>query len=231
MAGAVACNLFLITKEGVDGDPLLVLRMVDSNTSRYLKWELFIFILIGIAFGYLAYFYLLLHQKVRDFLLPYNKAYPLVTAIAVAVITAVMVYVTGAYTSESVGVIAIVSDVFNKGYVTELGKFNADPIGGLFASFLVRVFLTLLGTNVVVPAGIFMPVTLIGGLLGRLCGHIIYAMGHHHAYIPGYALVGAVAFASGVTHTISVVSAIPSLRAQNDFVFIVSCVQKNNHYV
>jgi H+/Cl- antiporter ClcA len=207
MAGAVACNLFLITKEGANSDPLLVLVMANNEANnQYVKWELCVFLLMGIGFGYLAYYYLQLHQLTRNVLLRYNDNYPLVTAAVVAVVTALFVYVSGAFTADSVGVISMVSDVFNKGAVSEMAAFSVDPMGGLFASFLVRVFLTLLGTNIVVPAGIFMPMILIGGLLGRFCGHAMYGMGYHAANIPDYALVGAVAFASGITHTISAVS-------------------------
>ena len=58
-----------------------------------------------------------------------------------------------------------------------------------------------------VPAGIFMPVFLIGGVLGRFVGVIVMlGMGAQggHIDVPAYALVGACAFASGITHTISV---------------------------
>ena len=68
-------------------------------------------------------------------------------------------YITGAYTTDSVSVIALVSDVLNKGVVTEMRPwFGAYPMAGLLLMFLCRVALTLLGTNIMVPAFVFMPV-------------------------------------------------------------------------
>ena len=203
MAGSVACSIFLITKDGANGDPLLVVEMHNFPKLQYWKWELGIFLLMGISFGYLAHGYLNLHQKVSLCMKKYNSEYPLLTAVCVAFITAFLVYITGAYTKDSVGVIALVSDVFNNGNVTEMSSFGVSPMGGLFIMILVRVFLTLLGTNILVPAGIFMPVILMGGILGRFVGYFIFYCGHKDAFIPGYALVGAVAFSSGITHTIS----------------------------
>jgi H+/Cl- antiporter ClcA len=203
MAGSVACSLFLITKDGANGDPLLVVEMLNFPKLQYWKWELGIFLLMGISFGYLAHGYLNLHQRVSMFMKKYNRDHPLLTAVCVAFITAFFVYITGAYTKDSVGVIALVSDVFNGGHVTEMSSTGMQPMGGLFIMILVRVFLTLLGTNILVPAGIFMPVILMGGILGRFVGYFIFYCGHKDAFIPGYALVGAVAFSSGITHTIS----------------------------
>ena len=203
MAGSVACSLFLITKDGANGDPLLVVEMHNFPKLQYWKWELGIFLLMGISFGYLAHGYLNLHQRVSLFMKPHNRDYPVLTAVCVAFITAFFVYITGAYTKDSVGVIALVSDVFNNGHVTEMSSTGMQPMGGLIIMILVRVFLTLLGTNILVPAGIFMPVILMGGILGRFVGYFILYCGHKDAFIPGYALVGAVAFSSGITHTIS----------------------------
>ena len=203
MAGSVACSIFLITKDGANGDPLLVVEMLNLPKLQYWKWELIIYLLMGVSFGYLAHAYLYLHQKVSIFMKDFNASRPLVTAVTVAFITGLTVYITGAYTKESVGVIALVSDVVNKGKVTEMSFSGMLPMGGLFVMFWVRVILTLLGTNILVPAGIFMPVILMGGILGRFVGYFVFYCGHTDAFIPGYALVGAVAFSSGITHTIS----------------------------
>ena len=117
MAGSVACNLFLITKAGANSDPLLVLEMKTlppAGTPQYVKWELAIFVIMGVSFGYLAHFYLALHQRVNVFMRPYNRQWPLATAVTVAFVTALTVYITGAYTADSVSVIALVSDVLNQ---------------------------------------------------------------------------------------------------------------------
>jgi len=206
MAGAVACNLLLITKEGANSDPLLTLQMSDNQKNQYSKWELAVFLAIGLIFGWLAHFYLLIHKRLSAFMKPYNRDFPLVMAVSGAVLTAMIVYFTQQFSKESVGVVALVSDVLNKGKVTEMKgiPFFADkPMEALLLCFGLRIVLTLIGTNILVPAGIFMPVVLIGGLLGRFVGHVVSDMGFD-CYIPGYALVGACAFSAGITHTISV---------------------------
>lgn len=206
MAGAVACNLLLITKEGANSDPLLTLQMSDNEMTQYSKWELAVFLAIGLIFGWLAHFYLLAHKRISAFMKPYNRDYPLICALTGAVITTFIVYTTKQYSAESVGVVSLVSDVLNSGKVTEMQTvpfFSDKPMEALLVSFTLRIVLTLIGTNILVPAGIFMPVTLIGGLLGRFVGHVVKDCGFN-CYIPGYAMVGACAFSAGITHTISV---------------------------
>ena len=225
MAGSVACSIFLITKDGGNGDPLLVVEMLNIPKLEYSKWELIIFVLIGISFGYLANGYLYLHQKIHLFMKPYNKKRPLLCAVTVALITSFLIYITGAYTKNSVGVIALVSDVFNKGHVTEMNSSGLPPMGGLFIMLIVRVFLTLLGTNILVPAGIFMPVILMGGVLGRFVGYFIYYCGHSNVFIPGYALVGAVAFSSGITHTISASVMVSDFRTAPIITLSFACIK------
>ena len=206
MAGAVACNLLLITKEGANSDPLLTLQMSDNEMTQYSKWELAVFLAIGLIFGWLAHFYLLAHKRISAFMKPYNRDYPLICACVAAIITTFVVYTTKQYSTESVGVVSLVSDVLNSGKVTEMQTvpfFSDKPMEALLVSFTLRIVLTLIGTNILVPAGIFMPVTLIGGLLGRFVGHVVKDCGFN-CYIPGYAMVGACAFSAGITHTISV---------------------------
>ena len=226
MAGAVACNLLLATKDGgVNSDPLLVLEMSDNETTQYAKWELGLFVVMGILFGWLAHFYLLLHKRISKFMSPYNRDIPLCIAAGAALFTAIVVYATGQYGPNSVGVVFLVSDVFNKGKVVEMTNvplMAGRPMEGLLLACGCRVLLTLIGTNILVPAGIFMPVTLIGGLLGRLVGHLVYEFGHQAIYIPGYALVGACAFAAGITHTISV--AVIAVEMTGDLKMLLPCL-------
>lgn len=222
MAGSVACSLFLITKDGGNGDPLLVVEMLTIPKLQYLKWELAIFALMGISFGYFANAYLQLHQKVHELMRPFNRTYPLACAVTVAFITAFLIYITGSYTKDSVGVIALVSDVFNQGQVTEMSSSGLHPMSGLIIMLIVRVILTLLGTNILVPAGIFMPVILMGGVLGRFVGYFIYYCGHKDVFIAGYALVGAVAFSSGITHTIS--AAVIAVEMTGDIGMLLPCL-------
>lgn len=195
-AGAAACYLILPSD-----NPLKLLSM-DTASTQFTKWELIVFALIGVFMGYAATAFLFLHQKVNVLFRPYNKSHPIALAVTVAFCTSMLVYISGSY-GHSVGIIALTSDVVNTGKVQELQRFGVNPIGGLFASFLIRTLLTLVCTNIAVPAGIFMPVFLIGGLFGRFLGSII-ATGTSSINVPSYALVGAVGFGAGVTQTVSV---------------------------
>ena len=158
-AGSIACNLFLVAQDtkGVRADPLTVLKILEVPLP-YLKWELMIFMIIGVVFGYAAHYYLQCHQKVHVFMRPYNKDYPLVAATIAACITAITVYVIGAYTDTSVGVIALVSDSLTTGKYIEMQAHHTGvkKAGGLIVHGIFRVLLTLMGTNIAVPAGIFM---------------------------------------------------------------------------
>lgn len=224
-SGAVACNLFLVTQQGANSDPLKVLQIANVD-HPFVKWELFIFLLIGIGFGYLAHFYLKLHQMTNVFLRPYVRPHPVASAAMLGAISALLVYVSGAWTSGSVGVISNVSDVLTTGKMTAMSQFGVPRLGGLFATFLTRGFLTLIGTNTPVPAGIFMPVFLIGGILGRWVGVLLELMFASSSdvmiHVPGYALVGATAFAAGITHTISV--AVIAVELTGDLKMLLPCL-------
>ena len=76
--------------------------------------------------------------------------------------------------------------MLNKGTITEMHSARLLPMGGLVLMLLTRVGLTLLGTNIVVPAGIFMPVHLIGGLLGRFCGYFVFYCGEWVVWVGGW---------------------------------------------
>ena len=67
-----------------------------------------------------------------------------------------------------------------------------------------------------------MPVTLIGGLWGRFVGHLLFNFGYTSVHIPAYALVGAVAFSSGVTHTIS--AAVIVVEMTGDLKLLLPCL-------
>ncbi len=141
-----------------------------------------------------------------------SRQHPLLLVLSVSLLSTLVIYLMGAYDKTSVGVVAMVSDVLTTGRIAEMASSPHVPrLLGLLLSFFTRALLTLLCTNIPIPAGIFMPVFLIGGLLGRFVGlSLQLSLGGPGTVLggdidlPGYALVGACAFAAGVTHTISV---------------------------
>ena len=195
--GGAAATYFLLSAQ----DPSMLLHM--QTEAGFLKWELAVFCAMGVVGGYLALLFLFLHQRVHLLLLPWNANRPVVLAAAVGVVTAVLVVASGSYTSRSVGVLALVDDALNNATATDLAGYGLPRILGTFVTLVVRLVLTLLGTNVSLPAGVFMPVFLLGSLFGRLVGEVV-AIGYGDAVLANYALVGAVAMGAGVTQSVSV---------------------------
>lgn len=172
MAGAFACSIFLITQENNGRSSGAAMEMTISTTP-FMKWELFIFALIGFTFGYIAHLYLKLSQQVHVLMRPYCKGYPLMTCATVAGITALVIYFTGAYSPEGLRVFALASDVLTDGNLAEMKNTSLHPLLALFISFVARSSITILGFNLPIPAGIFVPVFLIGSILGRFVGTAI----------------------------------------------------------
>lgn len=78
------------------------------------------------------------------------------------------------------------------------------PLSTLLLLTPVKYVLTAVSVILPLPAGIFTPVFVIGGCLGRVFGEIIMALGLQYEYLPyEFAIVGAAAFSTGVTRAIS----------------------------
>ncbi|XP_072113328.1 chloride channel protein ClC-Kb-like [Mobula birostris] len=83
---------------------------------------------------------------------------------------------------------------------------------------ILKFFMLLLATTMVLPAGYFLPVFVYGAGLGRLYGEImakIFPEGIQIKITPsGYALAGAAAYSGAVTHTISTAVLVFELTGQ-----------------
>jgi len=112
----------------------------------------------------------------------------------------------------------LVKDIFNDGNISEMhDRTNVSRLGGLFASLVVRIVLTVIGTTLRISAGIFLPMFTIGAIGGRLFGQIVANATHGvDIYVPGYAMVGAAAFLSGTTHTISAAVIVVEMTGEID---------------
>lgn len=221
MAGAFACSLFLFSRQ-TSGQYGVALEM-DISDTPYIKWELFIFLLMGLCFSYLAHWYLELNQIVHLTMKPYCKKYPIIMCALVASITAVVIYFTRAYTPSGLRVFSIAGDALTSGDVAEMRSFGfIPPLVGVLVMAITRSSITMLGFNLPIPAGTFVPVFLIGALLGRFVG-LLVAMGSTlDVYMPGYAIVGGCAFASGVTQSISV--AVVATELTGNYFMLLPCL-------
>jgi H+/Cl- antiporter ClcA len=218
LSGSIACNLILLHER----DSLVVLPM-EVLAHPFDKWELFVFATMSVCIGYIAHYYLVMHQWMNVLMRPYTRGHPLITCVCVGIFTALVIYSIGDYTETSVGVLSLVKDVLGKSEISYMSRFNMIPEIGLLITLICRGLLTLLGTNLPVPAGIFMPVFLIGGYIGRLVGCLVVrVIGSAHIELSSFALVGAVAMSAGVTHTIS--AAVIAVELTNNLPMLMPCL-------
>jgi H+/Cl- antiporter ClcA len=218
--GAVMYSVFMIARN-VEGR----IFQVPTEDNPFQHWEFALFALLGLSCGLLGLQYLKLHQAFFLFVKPYTIKHPVATAAVAGFTTALLIFSIGAYSINGVSESVIVHDVFEDCSISTMAsRHGVDPLGGLFASLLVRVILTLMGTTLRISCGVFLPVLTIGSLLGRIFGQILQDMCGNGAsiYIGGYAMVGAVAFVSGTTHTISV--AVIVIEQTGQFSMLLPCL-------
>ncbi|GJN66569.1 hypothetical protein PLICBS_000587 [Purpureocillium lilacinum] len=133
------------------------------------------------------------------------KAYPILEVFLVAVTTGLMSYWNG-LTKLSVAklLLSLASpcDDSTDGSKDDLGlcpsSVNDIPpiLLTLFVAFLIKGFLTIITFGIKVPAGIYIPSMVVGGLLGRIIGHLVQWL---VLVAPGWAIFGNCATASDGT--------------------------------
>ena len=211
--GALMYSVFLAASEGN-----YRIFEVTTVTNPYQKWEFLTYAFLGLIAGFLALWYLKFHQAYYMAMRKYFLASPVATAALAGAVTAVLIYAVGAHNHSGVSETVLVKDIFNDSHIAEMhDRRGVSPIAGLCASLVVRVALTVIGTTLRVSAGIFLPMFTIGAIGGRLFGQILadIALGVN-IYVPGYAMVGAAAFLSGTTHTISAAVIVVEMTGEID---------------
>ncbi|KAJ1433387.1 chloride channel [Ochromonadaceae sp. CCMP2298] len=223
MVSTIGAVMYAIVLKG-RGDSYRLYR-VPTNLDPYESWEFIMFALIGVVTGVMSYVYLNMHQRWFLFVKPYVTKHPIITTAAGGAVSALMIWLVGAYSMKGVTGGVIVHDLFQKGLISELNTYdNVSPIGGLIAALLVRVLLTLLGTTLRISAGVFVPMLTLGALIGRIYGQILQDMVTEKGliYLGGYAMVGAAGMVSGTTHTISAALIVVELTGELDM--MVPCL-------
>jgi len=191
---------------------------VTTVTNPYKKWEYLTFAFLGLIAGLLALLYLKFHQAYYLAMRRFFPANPIAIAAFAGAITAVLIYAIGAHSRSGVSETVLVKDIFTGGDISEMqNRDGVSRVGGLFASLVVRVVLTVIGTTLRLSAGIFLPMFTIGAIGGRLFGQIVANASHGTGiYVEGYAMVGAAAFLSGTTHTISAAVIVVEMTGEID---------------
>lgn len=220
-AGAALFSLILWARGIPNARPFLLTYLPDP----YQHWELPLYFLLGLICAIAAYLYLHLQQRWFLFIRKYSVAQPVLVAAIVGGFTALMTFALRAYTPKGLTAGNMVNDVLKSGDIAELTSYNdVSRIGGVFASLIIRVILTILATTLRIPAGFFTPMILIGALIGRIFGLCVQNIVGSSAtvYVGGYSLVGACAFASGTTHTIS--AAVVMLESTGQLEMFLPCL-------
>jgi H+/Cl- antiporter ClcA/CBS domain-containing protein len=179
---------------------------VDYVKHPYNQWELPFFVMLGLIAGWVCYMFALLHQRWTLCARKTLRRYPVSTAALAGALSAVLVYAIHAYSNNGVTVTVLVHDAFKDCTISTMSEVGqTSRIGGLFASLFVRIAMTIVGTTLQISCGLFMPMMAIGSIIGRIFGQIVYDWSSpgQDIYVAGYAMVGAAAFVSGTTHTIS----------------------------
>ncbi|KHN87730.1 Chloride channel protein 2 [Toxocara canis] len=218
--------------------------------------ELFIFALIGLFCGITGAIFICIHRQLVLFLrrnsfmkIIFQRnwiVYPIVISAIYATLTHPIGF--GRYITGEVVFSHTLKDFFmNCTWSAHPSKFetcagsvaarwSADE--SIFAELVVFVvgfyFLSIVASTLPVPAGIFMPVFVIGAGMGRLFGEIVAhnfpdgLRGDRQMLVyPGiYAVVGASSFCGAVTHTVSVAVIAFELTGQLLHILPVMSVRK-----
>ncbi|KAK3356955.1 chloride channel [Lasiosphaeria hispida] len=161
-------------------------KIVMFQVKYVIDWEYFelaTFILVGILGGAAgALFIKASRHWAKTFRrIPVIKSYPLLEVVLVAFITGVIGY-WNVFTKLPVAKL-----LYNLAAPCDDRDNNLEDLGicpesldeippallNLFAAFLIKGFLTIITFGIKVPAGIYVPSMVVGGLMGRLIGHMV----------------------------------------------------------
>ncbi|KAK1524937.1 voltage gated chloride channel, partial [Colletotrichum abscissum] len=111
------------------------------------------------------------------------KTYPMLEVLLVAVVTGIMSY-WNVHTKQPVAKLMLNlaapchdgSGREDYGLCPTAMKDIPPVLLSLFTAFLIKGFLTIITFGIKVPAGIYVPSMVVGGLMGRLVGHVVQYM-------------------------------------------------------
>ncbi|KAI0024890.1 voltage-gated chloride channel-like protein [Xylariomycetidae sp. FL0641] len=159
-------------------------KIVMFEVRYKIDWEWFElvgFILVGILGGAAGAFFIKASRRwaLSFRKIPLIKRFPLVEVILVAIVTGLMSYwntLTKLPVSKLLLNLAAPCEDDTRDNLG-LCPSNIDEIPGiirmLLAAFVIKGFLTTVTFGIKVPAGIYVPSMVVGGLMGRIIGHLM----------------------------------------------------------
>ena len=149
---------------------------------RYLTdwriFELFAFVVLGVLGGALGAFFIKASRFwAKTFRrIPTIKKWPMLEVLLVAVITGLISF-WNRYTKLAVTELLLElaspcgDDLTNTGLCPQQAEIPG-VIRYLLVAFIIKAFLTTITFGIKVPAGIYVPSMVVGGLMGRIVGHV-----------------------------------------------------------
>jgi chloride channel 3/4/5 len=205
------------------GTNKIVLFEVRYITDWY-SFEMIVFVLLGIMGGVLGALFIkatrIWAQTFRR--IPLIKKHPVVETALIALVTGLVTWwnrYTRLPVTELLLELASPCDAFTSSGTGLCPTKEQIPsvIWYLFVAFIIKAFLTTITFGIKVPAGIYVPSMVVGGLLGRIVGHAVQYLALEYSgtglfgacnansapedcVVPGvYAMVAAGATMCGVT--------------------------------
>ncbi|KJE95626.1 voltage-gated chloride channel protein [Capsaspora owczarzaki ATCC 30864] len=218
-AAVMAALMFrLFALVASDESTITALFTTEFDEFPYNAQELFAFAIIGVIAGFLAAFFVWTHRQLIEVRrrvitrwprLGENRyIYPTIVIFLIATFNfpKFMGHFMGLTQKEAI------NELFSSTKLSTSGDWDSPNIFFTLLLFMCFKFImTALAVALPVPAGVFVPIFVVGAAYGRFMGELMAVMFPHGisdsvsaAIIPGgYAVVGAAALAAGVTHTIS----------------------------
>ena len=189
------------------------------NIGSYTSNELFAFALMSIILGFLGVLFIVGLEKLGNIRKKYKilaaSKYPqiVITAVITAALAFPLVHLRNSYSS-------VLDDLFNSGpmtwapnlifvrlpfeFVLKFSLTSKNQTFSLIFSFIITPLKTVVALGLPLPCGLFGPLLITGAIFGRLFGEILKVIFPNSGILPGgYAVVGAAAFAGGITRSIS----------------------------
>lgn len=170
------------------GTGKIVLFEVTYQTT-WKSFELVFFVILGIAGGVLGACFIKASKAWATTFrrIPAFKNHPMTEVLLVAFITGVASF-WNRYTRLPVAeLLAELASPCTPGSTTGLCPAVEDipgVVGYLLVAFLIKAFLTVVTFGIKVPAGIYVPSMVVGGLLGRIVGHGVQLLVHKYPHLP-----------------------------------------------